>query len=96
MDSITELESAVQKLTPQQLAEFRIWFAAYDAEQWDRQFEEDVAAGRLESMAAQAIKDYEQGRCSELLDTVPLHPSGSRTENCRTTSSGWRIRTMNC
>ena len=26
---------------------FRVWFAEFDAEVWDRQFEEDVAAGRL-------------------------------------------------
>ena len=26
---------------------FRVWFAGSDAEVWNRQFEEDVAAGRL-------------------------------------------------
>lgn len=63
---MTEIQSSVQKLAPQQLAEFRAWFAAYDAERWDRQFEEDVAAGRLGAVASQAIKDSQKGRCSDL------------------------------
>ena len=35
---------------------FRVWFAEFDAEVWDRQFEEDVAAGRLNSLAERALQ----------------------------------------
>jgi hypothetical protein len=64
--SVKEIESAVEGLTPQQLAEFREWFARFDAEQWDKQFDEDVAAGRLDKLAEQAIADLEEGRCTDL------------------------------
>ena len=32
---------------PEELAEFRAWFADFDGALWDRQIEEDVAAGML-------------------------------------------------
>src|SRR5688572_9541578 len=54
MGGVTEIEEAVQKLPPGELAKFREWFAAFDAGQWDRQFEEDVAAGKLEALAEEA------------------------------------------
>ena len=45
---------------------FRVWFAEFDAEVWDRQFEEDVAVGCLESLAEQALQHPSAGRCSDL------------------------------
>jgi len=44
--SVKELEDAVQRLSPADLDQFREWFAEFDAAVWDRQMEEDVAAGR--------------------------------------------------
>jgi len=48
------------------LAEFRAWFAEYDAELWDFQIERDVAAGRLDRLAEEALEDLREGRCKEL------------------------------
>ena len=45
---------------------FRVWFAEFDAEVWDRQFEEDVAAGRLNRSAEQVSQHLSAGRCSDL------------------------------
>jgi len=39
MTKVQALESEVQNLTPEELAEFRSWFADYDSEVWDRQIE---------------------------------------------------------
>jgi len=36
-----------------------------DAEAWDRQIEDDVAAGRLDSLAEEALEDLKQGRCTD-------------------------------
>jgi hypothetical protein len=47
------------------LAAFREWFVQLDAEAWDRQIEEDVAAGRLDSLAEEALEDLRQGRCTD-------------------------------
>jgi hypothetical protein len=66
MSSIQEIEHAVRQLPPSELAAFRAWFAQFDAEVWDRQFEEDVAAGRLNHLADEALKDLREGRCTDL------------------------------
>jgi hypothetical protein len=66
MSSVIELERAVERLAPEELAEFRAWFNERDAAAWDRQFEQDVAAGKLDALANEAIKDFREGRCSEL------------------------------
>lgn len=66
MSTITEIEQAVQRLGPQELAKFRDWFAEFDAAQWDRQIERDIAAGRLDSLAEEALADLREGRCKDL------------------------------
>jgi hypothetical protein len=66
MTTLNEIEQAVQSLPPEQLAAFRDWFARYEAQRWDEDFESDVKAGRLDSLAEQAIKDLQNGNCSEL------------------------------
>ncbi|HEB76742.1 MAG TPA: hypothetical protein ENJ04_10345 [Nitrospirae bacterium] len=66
MTSVKEIEHAVEKLTKNELAAFRKWFEEFDAEVWDKQFEEDVAAGKLDKLASKAIADYRVGKCKEL------------------------------
>jgi hypothetical protein len=39
------------------LAALRAWFAEFDAGTWDRQFERDVAMGRLDALADEAVRD---------------------------------------
>jgi hypothetical protein len=46
------------RLSPEELRAFRRWFAEYDAQQWDAEFEKDVAEGRLDALAEEAIRDY--------------------------------------
>lgn len=66
MSSVQEIESAVSKLTQRELAAFRKWFVEFDAEAWDRQFERDVAGGRLDALAEEALGDLREGRTTEL------------------------------
>ena len=66
MVSVEELERAVRELPPDRLAAFRAWFEQYDAEEWDREFVADVAAGRLDALADEALEDLHAGRCTEL------------------------------
>jgi hypothetical protein len=63
--SVQEIETAVSQLAPEQLANFRAWFAEYDAQHWDQQFEHDAIAGRLDALAAEALDDYRAGRTTE-------------------------------
>jgi hypothetical protein len=41
------------------LAEFRRWFAEFDAAAWDRQLEADATAGKLDALLAEAEDDYQ-------------------------------------
>jgi hypothetical protein len=66
MGSIKDIESAVARLSREELARFRGWFARFDADAWDRQFEEDAASGRLDALGDQALRDLDEGRCREL------------------------------
>lgn len=66
MGKIEQIEREIQVLTPEELATFRKWFLEFDAVVWDRQIEEDARAGKLDTLADKAIKDFKSGRCSEL------------------------------
>ena len=66
MQTIQELQSVVSQLSADELARFREWFDKFDAEVWDRQFEEDVKSGKLDRLANQAIADFQAGKCKQL------------------------------
>ena len=57
MNTVHEIKRSISKLSLKELAAFRAWFAESDAEVWDRQFEQDVAAGRFSALAEEAIKE---------------------------------------
>jgi hypothetical protein len=63
MENVKSIEKAIQALP---LAEFRDWFAAFDAAAWDRQLEQDAAAGKLDDLAAEASTDFRSGSAREL------------------------------
>lgn len=66
MGKIEEIEKEVQGLRPDELEAFRKWFWEFDAEAWDRQFEKDALAGKLDSLAEAALKSFKSGKCSEI------------------------------
>jgi hypothetical protein len=66
MSTIHEIEKAILTLDPHDLAALRNWFAEFDAERWDRQIEEDAAAGRLDRFAEEALRDLRERRCTDL------------------------------
>lgn len=66
MTRVESLEKEVEKLTPEELAAFRAWFIEHDWQAWDRELEEDVAAGRLDRLAAEALAELERGETKEL------------------------------
>ena len=66
MRTVQELQSVVSQLSAEELARFREWFDKFDAEVWDRQFEEDAKSGKLDQLANQAIADFQAGKCKQL------------------------------
>jgi hypothetical protein len=66
MTKIEELEKKVEELSPGELSLFREWFATFDAEIWDRQIEGDVAEGKLDRLADEAIAAHKRGDSREI------------------------------
>ncbi len=64
--TVQELEKAVAKLSPEELAEFRAWFQQFDMDEWDRQIARGSESGRLDKFAEEAIAGYKAGRVKEL------------------------------
>ena len=64
--SVQDLETAVTRLSKEELASFSQWFDEYVAEAWDRQIETDIRAGRFDAAGQRARADYEAGRCKPL------------------------------
>jgi hypothetical protein len=56
--TVQELEKAIAKLSPEELAELRAWFLERDQDEWDRQIARDSEAGKL---IQQAKRDYAGG-----------------------------------
>lgn len=59
--SVEELEKAVTKLSRDELARFRAWFEAFDADDWDRQIAADVKAGKWDALADEALASHRKG-----------------------------------
>ena len=66
MATVEELANEVQRLNRNELAAFRDWFRKYDSDEWDKEIEEDVSAGRLDKLANAAIAEHRAGRTKEL------------------------------
>jgi len=66
MTKLEKLENEVQRLNPDELAAFRDWFRRYDSDEWDKEIERDVSAGRLDKLAGEAIAAHKAGRTREI------------------------------
>ncbi len=60
-----EIQTAVSELSLDEISVFRAWFVEFDAKVWDQEFAQDVAARRLEALAAEALRDLREGRCTD-------------------------------
>ncbi|MGO9264687.1 MAG: hypothetical protein ACLQBA_07340 [Candidatus Binataceae bacterium] len=65
MSKLEALEKRVSALSAEELAEFRRWFAEFDAAAWDRQIARDVKAGKLDTLADEALSDHVGGKSTE-------------------------------
>ena len=61
MSDVKAIEEAVRALPPGGLAEFRQWFAEFDALAWDQQITADLGGGKLDALLAEAQADFEAG-----------------------------------
>jgi hypothetical protein len=55
--AVEKLELLIKSLSPEELAQFREWFAEFDAQVWDRQIEADTTAGKLDRLIEESMAD---------------------------------------
>jgi len=66
MGKVEKIEQQIKQLSEDELAQLREWFAAFDAESWDRQFEADVRAGKFDALGEKALKARAEGKTTRL------------------------------
>ncbi|MCA2620407.1 MULTISPECIES: hypothetical protein [unclassified Microcystis] len=66
MSTIEQIEAAILTLPPEQFQQLRQWILEIDYQHWDEQLEKDIADGKLEPLAAEAIAEFKAGHCREL------------------------------
>jgi hypothetical protein len=65
MSTVLEIEKAIEKLPSQELFELTHWISSRFSDAWDRQIEEDICAGRLDDLAAEALEEHRAGGSQE-------------------------------
>ncbi|MCC5598732.1 hypothetical protein [Nostoc favosum] len=63
MLTLEQIESAILQLSPNEYQKLLEWFADLDYQRWDEQLEKDIADGKLEAFAQEAIAEFETGNC---------------------------------
>jgi hypothetical protein len=66
MTTAEDIEKAIERLDPGELARFRAWFETFDAQQFDAAIERDAHAGKLDAHADEALAAHRAGRSREL------------------------------
>jgi hypothetical protein len=63
MATINQIEAAILQLPPEDFRRLSDWLLELDQKRWDVQLERDVAAGKLDALAEEAIAAFRDGRC---------------------------------
>ncbi|MBW4476143.1 MAG: hypothetical protein KME22_13915 [Hassallia sp. WJT32-NPBG1] len=66
MLTLEQIESAILQLSPDEYKKLIEWFADLDYQRWDEQLEKDIADGKLEALAQEAIAEFKAGHCQEI------------------------------
>lgn len=66
MSNLEQIEDAILSLPSNEFEKLRLWFFDLDYERWDKQLEGDIADGKLEALAQEAITEFQAGHCREI------------------------------
>lgn len=66
MTKLEQIEKTVEELDPKDFAAFAAWFEALQQQRWDRQIENDAAAGKLDKLAEKALSNFRAGKTTRL------------------------------
>ena len=66
MTKVTELQRAILDLSETEYGEFVRWLRDQDWERWEQEFDRDVQAGKLDSLADEALEARAKGQLEAL------------------------------
>jgi hypothetical protein len=66
MTTAEDIEKAIERLDPAELARFRAWFETFDSERFDAAIANDARAGKLDAFAEEALAAHRAGRSRDL------------------------------
>jgi hypothetical protein len=61
MDTVEEIETAIERLAPAEYRRVAEWFREREQASWDQHFDQDSAAGKLDFLFAEAESELGQG-----------------------------------
>ena len=70
MSTVAEIENALQKLPVDQAWKVADWLQEYLDTKWDKQIDADIAAGKLDKLADEALADHRAGRMKPLNEII--------------------------
>ena len=66
MTKVTELQRAILDLSETEYGELVSWLRDQDWERWEQEFDRDVRAGKLDSLADEALEAKAKGQLEAL------------------------------
>jgi len=66
MGKVEKIENDIKALSAEELQRLRVWFAEFEAANWDLRLDADVAGGRLDMLAERALRKHAAGRTTPL------------------------------
>jgi hypothetical protein len=70
MNTLIEIETAIQQLPESNVRELALWLEEYLEEQWDRQIEQDYKSGKLDRLISRAEADIKANRLKPLDEII--------------------------
>ncbi|MBP0614841.1 hypothetical protein [Jiella mangrovi] len=62
MTRVERIETEIEQFSDEELIRFREWYDAFEARRFDHAIEADAQAGRLDSLADEALGEFQAGR----------------------------------
>ena len=65
MVELEKIQEEIRSLSREDFARLRDWILEQDWDEWDTQIEKDVAAGKLDFLVDEALREKEEGKLRE-------------------------------
>jgi len=62
MSTIEQIEAAILKLPPSDYQKLVQWLPDVEYQRWSEQLEQDIIGGKLDTLAEEALADFEVGQ----------------------------------